>query len=95
MNWRNAWKQSGAVPNEHHLFCRERAGGPRSNNWLRVLAAIQSLRDGPRPRQSRKLVGSESAYRIRVASYRVLYLVDDARRLVTVTAVGHRRDVYR
>ncbi len=66
---------------------------PRTGS--RVLEAVQALTDEPGPRQSRKLVGSEGAYRIRVGSYRVLYLVDDARRVVTVIAVGHRRDVYR
>jgi mRNA-degrading endonuclease RelE of RelBE toxin-antitoxin system len=33
--------------------------------------------------------------RIRVGAYRVLDSVDDARRIVEVNAVGHRRDVYR
>lgn len=36
-----------------------------------------------------------SLYRIRVGTCRVLYRIDDQSRLVEVTAIGHRRDVYR
>lgn len=42
-----------------------------------------------------KLRGSEDRYRVRQASYRVIYEVDDAARTVTVVKIGHRRDVYR
>ncbi len=38
------------------------------------------------------LIGTWSARR---GSYRVLYEIDDGRRIVTVTAVEHRADVYR
>ena len=37
----------------------------------------------------------DPAWSARRGEYRVLYLIDDARRLVTVTAVRHRRDAYR
>jgi mRNA-degrading endonuclease RelE of RelBE toxin-antitoxin system len=30
-----------------------------------------------------------------VGDYRVLYTVDDSARMVTIYAIGHRRDVYR
>ncbi|MCH8061751.1 MAG: type II toxin-antitoxin system RelE/ParE family toxin [Chloroflexi bacterium] len=61
----------------------------------RVLSAIESLAAEPRPRSSRKLVGSDDSYRIRVSSYRILYQISYSRRVVTIFAVGHRRDVYR
>ena len=60
-----------------------------------VLTAIRGLTSDPRPRQCRKLSGSDNSYRLRVGDYRVLYEVDDNGRLVTVYAVGHRRDIYR
>ena len=60
-----------------------------------VLTAIRGLTSDPRPRQCRKLSGSDNSYRLRVRAYRVLYEVDDHDRLVTVYAVDHRRDVYR
>ena len=35
------------------------------------------------------------AYAARRGSFRILYLIDDAARTVTVTAVAHRSDAYR
>ena len=61
----------------------------------RILASIESLSLQPRPRGSRKLVGSENSYRLRVGQYRVLYQIDDEEKLISVVAVGHRRHVYR
>lgn len=50
--------------------------------------------DDPFPRGFKKLKGSEG-YRIRIGHYRVLYRVDSTARLVSVGAIGHRKDVYR
>ncbi len=61
----------------------------------RVLNAIHELGNNPRPHGCRKIVGSESTYRIRVGEYRVVYEVDDQQRLVLVTRIRHRKDVYR
>jgi mRNA interferase RelE/StbE len=60
----------------------------------RAVARIQSLSGNPWPRGVKKLEGG-SGYRIRVGDYRILYDVDSARRVITVFAVGHRRDIYR
>lgn len=60
----------------------------------RLDAAIDLLAENPRPASSIKLSGRES-YRLRVGDYRALYLVDDSRQEVTVTRVGHRRNIYR
>ena len=61
----------------------------------RILASIETLSSQPRPRQSRKLAGSENSYRLRVGEYRVLYQIDDPSRLISIFAIGHRREVYR
>ncbi len=63
-------------------------------DYARVLAAIQSLANNPRPPGCAKLTGSPY-WRIRVGAFRVIYEIDDAARTVTAEAVGHRRDVYR
>ncbi|MFV3829838.1 type II toxin-antitoxin system RelE family toxin [Mycobacterium tuberculosis] len=39
--------------------------------------------------------GFDTTYRIRLGNCRVVYIVDDAARVITVTRVGHRRGVYR
>ena len=60
----------------------------------RVSRRILSLEDNPRPRGVKKLSAREE-YRLRVGDYRVLYTIDDKKCMVTVFAVGHRREVYR
>ncbi|HEY3549208.1 MAG TPA: type II toxin-antitoxin system RelE/ParE family toxin [Propionicimonas sp.] len=59
----------------------------------RVLDAIASLADDPRPRASKKLVGEQTAWRVRVGDYRVIYDVLDAELTVTVVRAAHRREV--
>lgn len=44
----------------------------------RVLDAIESSGEDPRPRGAKKLVGEQTAWRIRVGEYRVIYDVLDA-----------------
>jgi mRNA interferase RelE/StbE len=61
----------------------------------RVTAAVNQLALDPRPLGSRKLSGSEEAYRIRVGDYRVVYEVRVGELVVEVVRVRHRRDVYR
>lgn len=62
---------------------------------LRLIdAAILKLAENPRPQGHKKLTGMP-LYRIRIGVYRVVYEVDDAKGLVTVVTIGHRREVYR
>jgi mRNA interferase RelE/StbE len=59
-----------------------------------IVEAIRNLATTPRPPRAEKLVG-HADWRIRVGDYRVLYLIDDGNRRITITKVAHRRDVYR
>ncbi len=61
----------------------------------RIRAAIDLLADEPRPPGCTKLAGEGSVYRVRVGDCRILYEVIDARLVIHVVRVGHRRDVYR
>ena len=61
----------------------------------RVFKRIEALAVNPRPAGCRKLVGQGNLWRIRVGDYRVIYEVDDRKRLVDVVAVRHRSDAYR
>ena len=56
---------------------------------------ILGLYDDPRPHNAKKLAGSGSRWRIRVGDYRVLYEIDDTRKIVKVYRIAHRREVYR
>ena len=61
----------------------------------RIVRAMKELTHDPRPSGSRKLVGSERDWRLRVGDYRVLYEIDDAGKIIRVLHVKHRRDAYR
>ncbi len=61
---------------------------------VRVAKAIKALAVDPRPSGCKKLSGTTSSYRVRVGNYRIVYVVEDAIRVVTVTRVAHRREVY-
>jgi mRNA interferase RelE/StbE len=72
---------------------RELGGLPHATHD-RIVKRIARLGSTPRPAGAVKLQGQD-AYRVRVGDYRVLYVVDDARRRIEVIAVGHRREAYR
>jgi mRNA interferase RelE/StbE len=61
----------------------------------KILERVAKLGTTPRPPGCKKLHDKESAYRIRVGDYRVIYQIRDAQLLVLVVKVGNRRDVYR
>ena len=61
----------------------------------RIIERISALALNPRSAKTEKLAGYDDRYRIRQGSYRIVYLIDDARREITIFKVGHRRDVYR
>lgn len=62
-------------------------------NRKRILAKIRSLADEPRPDGVVKLTGL-SAYRLRVGDYRIVYIIEDSIRVVSVTRIAHRSNVY-
>jgi mRNA interferase RelE/StbE len=60
-----------------------------------IIAAIEDLEITQRPVGCRKLVGSDSSYRIRIGDYRVVYFIEDIICVVEVERVRHRKDVYK
>ena len=55
---------------------------------------IDTLREEPRPVGCKKLA-ERQGWRVRFGSYRILYKIDDAEKVVTIVNVGHRREIYR
>lgn len=60
----------------------------------RVLHSIRSLTFDARPPGCRKLVGSVDRWRIRIGDYRIIYSLDDDKRLIEISAVRHRSKAY-
>ena len=68
---------------------------PLPHKHLRqIVMKVFSLQDNPRPPDSKKL---GRGYRVDSGEYRILYIIDDAKQLVTIWLVGKRNDdeIYR
>ncbi len=61
-------------------------------SFERLRDAIRGLADNPRPHKVRKIEGAESAYRIRVGDYRVVYEIYDKEKLVLIIQVVRRSE---
>jgi mRNA interferase RelE/StbE len=59
-----------------------------------IIRRIEQLATNPRPRQSKKLTGSERGYRLRAREYRIIYQVDEEAKEVTIYSIKHRKEVY-
>jgi mRNA interferase RelE/StbE len=66
---------------------------PRKDR-IRTSRKIQELAFEPRPHGCEKL-SAEEKYRIRQGNYRVVYSIDDEKRVVLIVKIGHRKEVYR
>ena len=62
--------------------------------FARIDRKILALAEDPRPTGCKKLKGYKDLWRIRIGDYRVIYVIDNATRTVTITHVAHRREVY-
>jgi mRNA interferase RelE/StbE len=66
-----------------------------SNSLIaRLMPKIEGLAANPRPSGCRKLRGYKDLWRIRIVDYRVVYIIDDDTKMVSLTRIAHRRDVY-
>lgn len=62
----------------------------------RIIEKAESLEQDPRPEGSKKLSGiKEDFWRVRVGNYRIIYLIEEEIKIVKITKVGHRKNVYR
>ena len=63
--------------------------------FTRIDRRILALASNPRPPGCRKLRGFKDLWRIRVGDWRAIYILDDLAKVVTVTRIAHRREVYK
>ena len=62
--------------------------------FSRIDRKVMALAETPRPTGCKKLKGYQDQWRVRVGDWRVLYIIDDAAKLVSVTRIADRREVY-
>lgn len=60
----------------------------------RVITKVENLSNDPRPTGCKKLRGYKDTWRVRVGDYRIVYIIDDHRKIVSITRVAHRKAVY-
>ena len=60
----------------------------------RLIPRIRELAGNPRPAGCKKLHGYQNRWRIRAGNYRVVYAIDDTGKLVDITRIAHRKEVY-
>jgi mRNA interferase RelE/StbE len=65
-----------------------------SEMQVRIARALRALETEPFPANSKRLRGRDD-FRLRVGDYRILYTVDHQSRTLSISAIGHRREVYR
>ena len=56
---------------------------------------ILDLYGEPRPHNSKKLSGGGSRWRIRIGTHRILYEIDNKKKVVKIYRIAHRKEVYR
>ena len=62
---------------------------------LLIRSHVDALADDPRPLGAKAMQPPyKGATRIRIGDYRVIYTVDDKKRVVEVIRVGNRGDIY-
>jgi len=62
--------------------------------FARIDHKILALADNPGPARCKKLKGHKDQWRIRAGDWRVLYIINDAARHITIIRVAHRREAY-
>ncbi len=60
------------------------------SDYRRIITALRSLGDRPRPDGCEKLY--DNVYRVRVGVWRIIYLVDDGRHTIEVGGIRRRSE---
>jgi mRNA interferase RelE/StbE len=62
---------------------------------VKIIEKAESLSEEPYPVGCKKLSGTiENLWRVRIGNYRIIYLVEEKIKIIKVTKIGHRKDVY-
>ena len=62
--------------------------------FSRIDRKILARGDTPRSAGYKKLKGHKDQWRVRIGDWRVVYVIADVAKVVSVTRIAHRREVY-
>ena len=65
-----------------------------TREYRKISQALLELEQNPRPTGVVKIKESDY-WRIREGDYRIIYNIDDSNKIITVTKIGHRREIYK
>jgi mRNA interferase RelE/StbE len=83
---------------KYRVLLRKSAAGELSRipkkDLLRILERIRLLEEEARP-QGREKLSAQERYRVRRGDYRIVYSIDDEKRTIEISKIGHRSEIYR
>ncbi len=56
---------------------------------------IDGLVNQPFPAGVKKIKGTQAGWRVRAGDYRIIYEVDESTKTVNISAIGHRKEIYK
>lgn len=56
---------------------------------------IDGLAKQPFPAGVKKIKGTSQGWRVRAGDYRIIYEVDERSKTVNISAIGHRKEIYK
>ena len=60
----------------------------------KIIFAVEKLSNDLHPIYSKKLIGYENIYRLRVGNYRIIYHVMAENIIIEIINIGHRKEIY-
>ncbi|MFH1326839.1 MAG: type II toxin-antitoxin system RelE/ParE family toxin [archaeon] len=65
-----------------------------SNLARRIYKKVDTLKKDPFTKNIKRLKG-EKAFRLRIGDYRVIFDIDQNKRIITILRLGHRKNIYK
>jgi len=65
-----------------------------SNLARRIYKKVDTLKNDPFTKNIKRLKG-EKAFRLRIGDYRVIFDIDQKKRIITILRLGHRKNIYK
>jgi len=74
------------------IFARKEIKKLPKDIILKIVDTVEKLAENPFSTDSRKIVGAQRTYRIRVGNYRIVYSVESDNLVILIIRIRHRKD---